>query len=172
MLLNGTLKSLCKQAELFERAAAYTKRVFVATAVATDDEMADRIALHQEDRGEEFATVEEPMALASALTKLPADTDVAVVDCLTVWLGNLFHHEDTPGENAAELTDFVATIGLLPYDVIIVSNELGMGVVPDNAMARQFRDAAGRLNQQVAEAADEVVFMVSGIAQVIKENRK
>jgi adenosylcobinamide kinase/adenosylcobinamide-phosphate guanylyltransferase len=149
------------------RAQRYEKKAFIATAEVTDEEMRSRIEKHRAERGDSFATIEVPLALAGALLRIPADCGVAVVDCLTVWLGNLMHRHGTT-ESLAEVDAFLAALGECACDLIIVTNELGMGVVPDNAMAREFRDSAGRLNQRMAAVADEVVLLVSGVPLVVK----
>jgi adenosylcobinamide kinase/adenosylcobinamide-phosphate guanylyltransferase len=142
-------------------------RVFVATAEACDAEMADRIARHRAERGTGWQTVEAPLDLAGALRSLPAETDVAVVDCLTVWLGNLMHHRGER-ESYAEVAGLLATIEQPPCDLILVTNELGMSIIPDNPLARRFRDVAGRLNQEVARRAGRVLLMVSGLPLALK----
>lgn len=144
-------------------------RVFIATAEALDEEMAARIVAHQRERQGAFFTIEESMDLSKALDSVPEDTRVVIVDCLTVWLGNLMHHYGT-GEKLDEATSrFTASLEKASCDVIVVANEVGMGIIPENEMARTFRDLAGRLNQQVARLADKVILMVSGIAVTIKE---
>jgi adenosylcobinamide kinase / adenosylcobinamide-phosphate guanylyltransferase len=140
----------------------YTSRAFVATAEVTDPEMAFRIQKHKEERGEWFTTIEEPLNIAAAILQLPDTTEIVVVDCLTVWLGNLMHHrgqENYPYEEIESLLNILTKPSL---DIVLVSNELGMGIVPEYEMGRWFRDVAGRLNQEVASCADEVIFMVSG----------
>jgi len=130
--------------------------VFIATAEALDDEMSIRIVKHRAERGDEFTTVEEPMELARAIRS--AEADAIVVDCLTLWLTN--------GHGDVERT--IATAKEQSAEVIFVTNEVGCGIVPDNAMAREFRDRAGFVNQLFAEAADEVYLMVFGQALRIK----
>lgn len=132
--------------------------VFIATAEALDDEMSARIAKHREERGNEFLNVEEPRELARAIRS--AQGDAIVVDCLTLWLSNVSGdgHPD-------EVIDAAKTTNAL---VICVTNEVGCGIVPDNALAREFRDRAGFMNQRFAEAADEVYYMVFGQALRIK----
>ena len=144
-------------------------RVFIATAEALDEEMKARIAAHQKERKGAFFTIEEPLDLAEALLNLPQDTRVVIIDCLTVWLGNLMHHYGTGDAINDAITRFINALEKTGCDVIAVANEVGMGIIPENEMARQFRDLAGRLNQQVAEAANNVILMVSGIAMAIKE---
>jgi adenosylcobinamide kinase/adenosylcobinamide-phosphate guanylyltransferase len=132
--------------------------VYIATAEAWDDEMADRIARHRSRRGPEWETVSEPMDLARALT----DTDGGpprLVDCVTLWLSNLML-ADRDWE--AEVTRLAALVPRLSAPVVFVTNEVGSGIVPDNALARAFRDAAGLANQRLAEACDELWLCVSG----------
>jgi len=130
--------------------------VFIATAEALDEEMTGRIAKHREERDSAFQTIEEPLELARAIRS--AEADAIVVDCLTLWLAN--------GQGDVEET--IAAAKEQSAEVIFVTNEVGCGIVPDNAMAREFRDRAGFVNQRFAEAADEVYFMVFGQALRIK----
>ena len=143
-------------------------RAFVATAETFDDEMRERIRKHRKERGDAFITVEEPLDLRRAIESLPADVEVAVVDCLTVWLGNLMHWLESENDEHPEVVRFLDLLGEPPCDLIVVSNEVGMSIVSGNAMARQFRDLCGLLNQQVAERADRVILMVSGIPITVK----
>jgi adenosylcobinamide kinase/adenosylcobinamide-phosphate guanylyltransferase len=124
--------------------------VFIATAEALDEEMSGRILKHRAERGHEFETIEEPRELAQAIRS--AQGDAIVVDCLTLWLANVMGDFDDVIEAAKSVSALV----------ICVTNEVGCGIVPDNALAREFRDRAGRMNQQFAEAADEVFWMVFG----------
>ncbi len=137
------------------------RRALVATAQAFDDEMRARIAQHRAERGTEFVTFEEPMAIAPLLTAHAAAFDAIVVDCLTLWLSNLLLAGGY--DLAAEGERLVAAAASSPAAVILVTNEVGCGIVPDNALARTFRDAAGRLNQQAAARAAAVHWMVFGI---------
>ena len=144
-------------------AAPFACRTYVATAEALDGEMAARIALHKAERGVGWTTIEVPLALAEALvvpTEAPEDQAVIVVDCLTLWLSNLMHHERDLAMATASL---VAALGASRSSVILVSNEVGLGIVPENALARRFRDAQGRLNQQIAAAVDAVEFVAAGL---------
>ena len=136
--------------------------VMIATAEALDAEMEERIARHRAERGPRWRTIEAPLDLASALAQVSAD-ETAVVDCLTLWVSNLMHADRDLEAETARL------IAALPgRDLVLVSNEVGLGIVPDNALARRFRDAAGRLNQQVAAAADRVVFVAAGLPLTLK----
>ena len=146
-------------------AQACERRVYVATAVVTDDEMAERIASHRARRGADWRTVEEPVELAAAVRRESAAGTCLLVDCLTVWLGNLMHHgRDVDAACEALLTSLATAAG----PVVLVANEVGLGIVPDNAMARAFRDHAGRLNQAVARLAERVYFMSAGIPLTLK----
>lgn len=137
---------------------------YIATAQAWDDEMRARIAQHQARRGAEWATTAEPLDLIGALDASNGQGP-RLVDCLTLWLTNLILGEKDWRSAAEELlTALPRQRGL----VVFVTNEVGMGIVPDNALARSFRDAAGTLNQMVAGAADEVILAVSGLPLKVK----
>jgi adenosylcobinamide kinase/adenosylcobinamide-phosphate guanylyltransferase len=147
----------------------YTHRTFIATAMPTDREMEDRIARHRQERGEGFRTVEEPLDLPVVLSRLPRDGGVALVDCLTVWLGNLYHH--CAGEEAGVLErigELLMAVDTAPCDLILVTNEVGWGIVPENPLARSFRDMAGYLNRKVAEKADRAYLICMGIPLTLK----
>ena len=140
--------------------------VYVATAEAIDDEMGERIARHRVRRGEGWTTVEAPLGLAAALrAHAPGASGGVLVDCLTVWLGNLMHAGRDIDREAGSLLESLAAP---PVPVVLVANEVGLGVVPDNPMARAFRDHAGRLNQALAARADRVVLVTAGIPLVLK----
>ena len=141
-------------------------RVFVATAEASDAEMAERIERHRVDRGSGFSTVEAPLELVEALEGAASPDRVAVVDCLTLWLSNLMHYGRDVDAQTAALTRFLARP---PGSVILVSNETGMGLVPGTPLGREFRDAQGSLNQAVAATCQRVEFMVAGLPMVLKD---
>lgn len=138
--------------------------VMIATGQAFDEEMRQRIALHRAERGAAWHTVEAPVDLRGALAGLQPG-DVAVVDCLTLWLSNLMRGER---DLDAEGGTLVAAVRALQNPVWLVSNEVGFGIVPENAMARRFRDAAGRLHQQLAAVVDHVVLVVAGLPMTLK----
>ena len=147
-----------------------TKRkrlVYVATAVPFDQEMEARIAAHRERRDGAWELVEAPHDLAKALRENDAKDAVLLVDCLSVWIGNLLARDD--GNGAQDAIDaFVEQLAHSEGRVVVVSCETGLGIVPDNALARRFRDMNGILNQRVAQCADEVFFVAAGLATRMK----
>lgn len=139
--------------------------VYVATAEAGDAEMAARIARHRARRGAAWRTVEQPLELVSALKAHSRRGSTVLVDCLTLWLSNLLAaSRDVDRETQA----LAAALGGLEGRTVLVSNEVGLGIVPDNSLARAFRDHAGRLNQAIAAAADRVVFIAAGLPMTLK----
>lgn len=135
---------------------------YIATAQAFDDEMRERIALHRDRRDERWLTVDAPIALADALRSAQGPV---LVDCLTLWLTNLMLG-DHPIEEATAALEAALSDRTMP--TVLVGNEVGLGIVPDNALARRFRDEAGRLHQRLARRADRVLFMVAGLPMVVK----
>jgi adenosylcobinamide kinase/adenosylcobinamide-phosphate guanylyltransferase len=136
--------------------------VYVATAEPLDDEMTARIAAHRARRGAGWCDVEAPRELAAALAGIH---DAALVDCLTLWLSNLMLAD---ADIEAEAVRLESALASMAAPVVLVSNEVGFGIVPDNPLARRFRDAQGRLNQRIAARADRVVLMVAGLPLVVK----
>jgi adenosylcobinamide kinase / adenosylcobinamide-phosphate guanylyltransferase len=146
---------------------------YLATAQSLDDEMGQRIRKHRQRRGDDWQTIEEPLQLVQALAVNDGRFNAILVDCLTLWLSNLLLLDDDPGElSEARVMDEVqglATILIgMTTPVIIVSNEVGMGIVPENRLARMFRDIAGQANQIIAAAADEAWLVASGIPLRLK----
>lgn len=139
--------------------------IYVATAQAFDAEMTERITRHRSDRGPRWQTVECPLGLADAVAEHQGDGKTILVDCLTLWLSNLMLGEH---DIAAVGSGLVASLKSSPAKVILVSNEVGQGIVPDNELARRFRDEAGWLNQAVARAAINVWFVTAGLPQRLK----
>ncbi len=138
------------------------RRTFVATARAGDDDMRARIARHIADRGSDFRTLEEPLALPERIAGI-ADADVVVVDCLTLWLSNLLLDRTAPEVVEARVEDLASAVAAAPFHVVLVTNEVGMGVHPETPLGRLFRDLAGRAHQRLARAADEVHLAVLGV---------
>ncbi len=146
--------------------AAPRPAVYIATAEAGDVEMATRIMAHRARRGGSWTTIEEPVKLAVALEAAAAHGQPVLVDCLTLWLSNLMH----AGEDVDEATDdLVRTLDGFGAPVVFVSNELGLGLVPETPLGRTFRDAMGRMNMRVADRADRVIFMAAGLPLTMKD---
>lgn len=137
-------------------------RLFVATAQPFDAEMVERIARHRADRGADWQTLEAPVALPTALERA---SGVVLVDCLTLWTSNLLLAD---ADLDAATDALLAALRVTTARVVLVSNEVGWGIVPDNALARRFRDVAGRVNQRVAAAVDRVDLVVAGLAMRLK----
>ena len=141
--------------------------LYVATAEANDEEMAQRIAEHRNRRGTQWRTIEEPLELSEALLAECGRTDCALVDCLTLWISNLLiRHDKHASEKVEEL---IEKLPELNFHLVFVTNEVGSGIVPDNPLARKFRDLAGWTNQRMAQAANEVILMVAGIPVLVKQ---
>jgi len=139
--------------------------VYIATATAGDDEMAARIAAHRDRRGTAWTTIEEPLDLAVTLGREAAADAAVLVDCLTLWLGNLMAAKR---DIARETETLVAALSAAAGPVVIVSNEVGAGIIPDNPLARSYADALGILNQRIAEAVGRVVLMAAGQPVLLK----
>jgi adenosylcobinamide kinase / adenosylcobinamide-phosphate guanylyltransferase len=164
LVLGGARSGKSRYAErLVENAA--TCGTYCATAEARDAEMAERIAAHQARRGAFWRTIEAPLALAPAIAAEATAARPLLVDCLTLWLSNLILAGQQPEEDTSALCRALRAAG---GPVVLVSNEVGMGLVPETPLGRQFRDAAGWLNQQMAALADRVVFVAAGLPLVLK----
>jgi adenosylcobinamide kinase/adenosylcobinamide-phosphate guanylyltransferase len=144
--------------------AGSEKPTYIATSQVYDDEMAAKVAAHRAMRGEGWTTIEEPLDIAAALASAPADAPV-LIDCATLWLTNVIL-----GEHDLETAQrgFLAAIAAAGRPVVVVSNETGQGIVPENALARRFRNAQGQLNQAIAAQADLVVVVMAGLPLVLK----
>lgn len=139
-------------------------RVYLATAQAFDDEMKTKVAAHLAQRGSDWTTIEEPVDVASRLTE--RDTDqIVLLDCVTLWLSNIILAER---DEAADSAALMKALEDAPCPVVVVSNEVGLGIVPDNALSRRFRGAQGQLNQALAAQAGLVVNVVAGLPQILK----
>ena len=139
--------------------------VYIATAQAFDGEMTDKIAVHRARRGETWTTVEEPLDLAGTIARADAPDATLLVDCLTMWLNNLMADDR---DTVAETAQLVDVMNSMQGRIVLVANEVGLGIVPDNALARAFRNRHGMLNQAVAAAADRVLFVAAGLPLVLK----
>jgi adenosylcobinamide kinase/adenosylcobinamide-phosphate guanylyltransferase len=138
---------------------------YIATCEARDQEMSERIAHHRERRPAEWRTVEEPLLLADALLREAAIDTCLLVDCLTLWLTNAMF-----AKREDEIEKLLAALSPLPGRILLVSNEVGWGIVPENALARRFRDEQGRLNQRIAALADEVTLVAAGLPLSLKSS--
>jgi len=171
LLILGGVRS-GKSHYALERAQTLGGRIaFLATAEALDPEMAERIARHRRARPADWLTVEEPVEIASALRGLMGRADVVVVDCLNLWVSNLVCRDEASGDESfllALMEELVKVVKARPYRLILVSNEVGMGVHPETLIGRGFRDCLGLVNQHVSAACDEVVLMVAGLPLWLK----
>ena len=166
-LLTGGSRS-GKSAYALKLTEGYDRKTFIATAEPFDDEMRHRIEQHKKNRSGEFETVEEPIEIADAIQKAAAKTDVVLLDCLTVWIGNLRYRLSDANLEARHIARLMALLQPPPCDTILVTNEVGMGIVPENGESREFCDTAGFLNQRIAGIADRVFFLVCGLPISIK----
>lgn len=159
-----------KSSAAVARALAFdAPRLFIATAEARDEEMRARIEAHQQERSTEFETIEAPRDLAHAI-KQSHHARVVLVDCLTLWLSNLLLDGRSDQEIDDATTDWLRAADEHPGTIVVVANEVGQGIVPDNALSRRFRDLAGRLNQRVAQHADHVEIRFFGLGMTLKNN--
>jgi adenosylcobinamide kinase/adenosylcobinamide-phosphate guanylyltransferase len=166
LILGGARAGKSRYAESLIDGAGVPQAVYIATAQAGDLEMATRIAAHRAQRDGKWLTVEEPLALADALAAHAQPERPMLVDCLTLWLSNLLGAGEDPDEACDQL---LHVLQRLPCAVLMVSNEVGLGIVPDNALAREFRDHAGRLHQRIAAGVERVVFVAAGLPLLLKD---
>lgn len=148
------------------------KKIFIATCIPFDEEMKDRIRRHKEERSKTWHTIEEPVLLSEAISQWSAKSDIILVDCLTLWINNIMLQNADIDKISESIQKLVSSLKNSDCPVILVSNEVGSGIVPDNELARFFRDAAGLVNQKIASIANWVIWMVAGIPVVIKEDAK
>ncbi|MFA6055505.1 MAG: bifunctional adenosylcobinamide kinase/adenosylcobinamide-phosphate guanylyltransferase [Thermodesulfovibrionales bacterium] len=163
--ITGGAKSGKSSFALKQASSIAGKKAYIATAEALDEEMRKRIEDHRKQRGKEWDTFEEPLMIAEVIKKIGGQYDTLVLDCLTLWLSNVMHANLN---TEAEIERLISSLLSHQTSVFIVSNEVGMGIVPENEMARKFRDMTGMLNQKLAGAADEVYIVVAGIPLRIK----
>jgi adenosylcobinamide kinase/adenosylcobinamide-phosphate guanylyltransferase len=166
LITGGAQSGKSKYAE--DRASRLgTKLLYIATGEPGDEEMARRIAEHRKRRGG-WVTVEEPLEVGKVLAEHQGKVDCALVDCLTLWVSNLLIQRGEEGV-AKATEDLIQGLPQLNFRLLFVTNEVGWGIVPDNPLARQFRDLAGWVNQKIASVAEHVVLMVAGVPVVIKK---
>ena len=169
ILITGGIRS-GKSRYVIDRAGAIDgEKIFLATALADDEEMDQKIKKHRQDRGELFQTIEEPVYLAKAMEGLKSEPAVIVIDCLTTWVYNLMAHFKGQAQEIEEQKKlFVSAIQRIESTVIIVTNEVGMGIIADNQLSRDYTNRLGFLNQDIAQICDECILMVSGIPHWVK----
>jgi adenosylcobinamide kinase/adenosylcobinamide-phosphate guanylyltransferase len=165
LVLGGTRSGKSSHAEGLARG----ERHYIATAEISDGEMRDRIGEHRQRRGDSWHTHEEPLELVETLQRIDAKGQFILIDCITIWISNLMHTQRSVRSEVARLCE---ALKVVKAKVVLVSNEVGQGIVPDNALARAFRDEQGFANQQLAAAADEVVFMVASLPTVLKKAKR
>ncbi len=141
--------------------------VYLATARIEDEEMAERVAIHKLKRGSQWETIEEPLQLSDVIKSIPETKSAILLDCLTLWLANLLFTSDEQSL-LASVQELINSFSHLKTHLIMVSNEVGMGIVPENAVARKFRDLSGTVNQMVAAAAHEVFMAIAGLPLRLK----
>jgi adenosylcobinamide kinase/adenosylcobinamide-phosphate guanylyltransferase len=164
LVLGGARSGKSRTAlQLAEQASSH--RIYVATAQAFDDEMRERIALHRLERDHFWQTVDAPLELSRAIQAQTGPDKAVLVDCLTLWLSNIVLAERNPSH---EVDQLIGAVREAQGPLILVSNEVGQGIVPSTPLGRSFRDEQGRLNQRIAEACDAVVFVAAGCPILLK----
>ena len=146
----------------------FSKKIYLATGEALDEEMAQRIERHKKLRGPEWRTIEEPIEIVDQIRLHGHGVEVILLDCLTLWLSNLLMKQDDDSRIIRETERLIETMKRSQTSFLVVSNEVGMGIVPADPLSRRFRDLSGRTNQKMAEAAQTAILMVSGIPVFLK----
>jgi adenosylcobinamide kinase/adenosylcobinamide-phosphate guanylyltransferase len=165
-----------KSRHALELANKFTEnqKIFIATCIPSDEEMKQRVAHHQKDRGKSWKTLEVPIHLPEAISKNSSQCHVILVDCITLWVSNLLLEMQISGMNdiIEPINRLIHSLETAQCSVILVSNEVGTGIVPENQLARLFRDITGMVNQKLAACADKVIWMVAGIPVTLKPKSK
>jgi adenosylcobinamide kinase/adenosylcobinamide-phosphate guanylyltransferase len=164
LILGGARSGKSRHAQMIAEAVSL-QRIYIATAEGLDGEMADRITRHQADRDDSWQTIEAPIGLHSAIERACKGQRSVLVDCLTMWLSNIMMAEMDVEKEVQRLCE---TVARATGPLILVSNEVGMGIVPDSALGRRFRDAQGRLNQQIAATCECVELIAAGLPLRLK----
>jgi adenosylcobinamide kinase/adenosylcobinamide-phosphate guanylyltransferase len=168
LIIGGCRSGKSRHALSMGEALCGGRNFFLATCVPHDEEMRDRVHRHRRERGPQWETIEEPVDIDRALLKNGPGADVIIVDCLTLWATNLLLRYENDDDVMRYLDRLDATLSAPPCPIILVTNEVGAGIVPENALARRFRDLTGWINQRVAQCCSCVVWMVAGIPVTIK----
>lgn len=164
ILITGGVKS-GKSSFALELAKNYQRKAFLATGVPFDDEMKIRIEKHKKERGNEFDTYEEPLEVSRVLAEISGRYDIVVFDCLTTYFGNLYYYNV---DVESYIDNLINTISKLQAQLILITNEVGLGIIPENKLARLYMETLGKTNTKLARIADQVYLMVSGIGVRIK----
>jgi len=164
----GCRSGKSSHAQKLAESLASDNRLYVATLQPMDTEMERRVTDHQAQRDDSWYTIEEPYDIVRVIEEEQGRAGVILVDCITLWVTNLFMAEQTEEEILAFVDAFAEAAAASRVPVVTVSNEVGMGIVPDNALSRQFRDIQGAANQRIAAKAHKVIFTVSGIPMTVK----
>ena len=166
ILVTGGIKS-GKSSYALELADKYKgEKIFLATARAFDDEMAQKIERHKAERDDSYKTIEEPIKIGKIISEV--SFTLLVIDCITIWLSNLFF-ETEPEQRNIYVNEFLESIKNFNGEIIIVTNEVGSGIIPENKISREYQSELGKLNQEIAKLCDEIYLLVSGVAVKIKE---
>jgi adenosylcobinamide kinase/adenosylcobinamide-phosphate guanylyltransferase len=145
----------------------YRSYLFLATARALDEEMTERIRLHKSSRGPDWQLIEEPVEISEAIRTRCRGVEAVLIDCLTVWLSNVLLEKGDEKIDGYQ-DDFLETLSAREQTVVVVSNEVGMSVVPESPLGRKFRDLSGQINQKIADMADKVIFLTAGLPMYLK----
>jgi adenosylcobinamide kinase / adenosylcobinamide-phosphate guanylyltransferase len=168
LVIGGCRSGKSRYALTAADAVSGTRKIFVATSVPRDVEMEKRVRSHQAERGRDWQTIEEPVQIHETIAAVAVSADVILVDCLTLWLSNMMAADMGDKEIQIRLNQTALALSEARCPVFLVTNEVGYGIVPENSLARRFRDLAGQVNQLMAKTADRVVLTVAGIAMPIK----
>ena len=145
-----------------------SRKIFIATCVPQDDEMKQRVARHQRERSQNWVALEAPLNLPEAILQNSPGADVILIDCLTLWVSNLLMKTDDQKKLTEIISRLIDALEKTTCPIVLVSNEVGAGIVPENKLARQYRDIIGLANQAVAKTAGKVIWMVAGIPVIVK----
>jgi len=169
ILITGGIKSGKSRFALQRAKECHGQKTMIATAMAFDKQMRIKIQKHQQERGTEFKTIEEPIYLADTIKIAQAGSVIILVDCVTMWLNNLYHRFPENLEDIEnQINKFIEALSHSMTPIIIITNEVGLGILPDNKLACRYADELGKLNQRMAAISDEVVMLISGIPQWVK----
>jgi adenosylcobinamide kinase/adenosylcobinamide-phosphate guanylyltransferase len=168
LILGGCKSGKSSKALSLAQSSSAEAKVYLATCQPRDEEMQDRIRRHQQERGPEWLTIEEPLRIAEVIADRGRKGRLLLVDCLTMWLSNLLSEDPDQSAIRARFDELAQSLGRAQGEIILVANEVGLGIVPENPLARRFRDEAGLLNQRIGRIADRAVFMAGGFPVVLK----